>query len=127
MVKRCAPCIHNSSIPALKVADMGNFSDRDDRSFRQLHDLRGRTFVEADYAFGNLTACFGCSRMFAVNERHAVGRGFVTSVRNGEKKRVYWICPQCFRSYRDQLRFVTRPELTLQDVLDGPPLGPPLR
>jgi hypothetical protein len=119
---------------------MSNTSpDRHNRSYRQLYDLNGRTFVEANYPFPELTACYGCSRMFAANERHAFSRGFVTSAQIGPKenrvarqnrqvpeKHVFWVCPECFEDFSSHLKFKLTKEFTLMDVLDGPALGPPI-
>jgi hypothetical protein len=74
--------------------------------------------------------------MFALNEDLAIKRGFVTTAEHAPlrgftrrlltvtQKQVHWICPSCFHEFRTALGFQLITDQTLDDVLEGPTLGP---
>ncbi len=111
--------------------------DRYNRSYRRLHDLKGRTFVEADYPSRDPATCYGCCRVFGLHDHLTVRQGFVTSAENEPKrefsrqrpspsanKQVFWICPSCFGEFKTDFDFKVSTSLRLEDVLDGQALGP---
>ena len=110
----------------------------EDRRFRHLDDLRHRIFVPAESRSSietNPSYCYGCSRVIAINDPTASKRGFITSVENERTpfghqplpgKNVHWVCPSCFEEFRIRLSFRVSAAMTLDDVFDGPPLGPPI-
>jgi hypothetical protein len=105
-----------------------------DRRFRHLYDLRGRTFVEADFPGDDSAVCYGCScpflvgrstgrRAFVTTAANEVTTGLVLRMRTSDKQ-VFWICRTCFEEFAAQLRLEVNASLTLDKVLARSPLGP---
>src|SRR3984957_20254502 len=92
--------------------------------FRQLYDLRRRTFVNADYrpSVGDApTPCYGCSRIFGTTTDYPMGRGYVTTSaaepwQSKGGKQIHWVCSSCFEEFQPALHFVVTTELHLDSV-----------
>src|ERR1035438_6391211 len=98
-----------------------------DRRFRHLYDLRGRTFVCAEYPDDGESpdACYACGRILTGYNESAQRRAFVTSAapcKPGGPKEILWVCRSCFEEFRPELAFRLDSTMRLDDVIGEFPL-----